>query len=126
MSWPGSRRQTRQYVEQRLTNMVRCYTSDNEAAPTLFGLCIERLHRSNSAKTARRQAHSFGLGHNAVYKWLKDLCNMAGWMSEVLVSILRWVRFPHIKDILVGTQRPAAQAAATYVRDSSRHCALWK
>ena len=28
------------------------------------------------------------------------------------------------KDILVGTQRPAAQAAATYVRDSSRHCAL--
>ena len=49
---------------------------------------------------------------------------MAGWMSEVLVSILRWVRFPHIKDILVGTQRPAAQAAATYVRDSSRHRAL--
>ena len=42
--------------------------------PTLFGLCIERLHRSNSAKTARRQAHSFGLGHNAVYKSLKDLC----------------------------------------------------
>ena len=28
------------------------------------------------------------------------------------------------KDISVGTQRPAAQAAATYVRDSSRHCAL--
>lgn len=22
---------------------------------------------------------------------------MAGWMSEVLVSILRWVRFPHKK-----------------------------
>lgn len=47
--------------------------------------------------------------------------HMAGWMSEVLVSILRRVRFPHKKDILVGTRRPAAQAAATYVRDN-RHC----
>ena len=28
------------------------------------------------------------------------------------------------KDISVGTQRPVAKAAATYVRDSSRHCAL--
>ena len=47
--------------------------------------------------------------------------HMAGWMSEVLVSILRRVRFPHKKDILVGTHRPAAQAAATYVRDN-KHC----